>query len=103
MTTSDAAPAIRSVAQLRALFVRLPHVPTPAELARLQRFEVIVADPALAGTEDIESIVAGWRRWWREGRVDQIAAMASAISADLVESDPRLLDLAFVARERSRR
>jgi len=86
----DAATAIRKVSALRALCLRLPHVPTPAELARLQRFGELVAAPESASTDDIEPLAAGWRRWWYQGETSRLRAMAAHVPTGLVQSDRRL-------------
>ena len=96
----DAATAIRKVSALRALCLRLPHVPTPAELALLQRFCELVAAPESASTEDIEPLAVGWRRWWSEGETSRLRAMAACVPASLVQSDRRLALYACAAATR---
>jgi len=96
----DAATAIRKVSALRALCLRLPHVPTPAELARLQRFGELVSAPESASTDDIELLAAGWRRWWCQGETSRLRAMAAYVPASLVQSDRRLALYACVAAAR---
>jgi len=96
----DAATAIRKVSALRALCLRLPHVPTPAELARLQRFGELVSAPESASTDDIELLAAGWRRWWCQGETSRLRAMAAYVPASLVQSDRRLALCACVAAAR---
>jgi len=94
----DAAAPLRTVAELRALCLRLPHVPTPGELTRLARFETLVAAPAAATRQDIEALVAGWTRWWREARAEALLEMAAGLPAGLVEGDRRLASLLVAAK-----
>ncbi len=96
----DAATAIRKVSALRALCLRLPHVPTPAEIALLQRFSELVAAPESASTEDIEPLAAGWRRWWYQGETSRLRAMAARMPAALVDADRRLALYAYAAAAR---
>lgn len=100
MTRRDAAAALQKVAALRALCLRLPHLPTPIERERLRRFEALVASPRLTTDADIEALVAGWRRWWREGRRDALCAMAERLPAGIVERDRDLAAYLSAARQR---
>jgi hypothetical protein len=97
----DAATAIRKVSALRALCLRLPHVPTPAELSRLQRFGELTVAPESATIRDVEALVAGWRRWWYQAETERLSAMAARVPAALVHDDRRLAlyACAAVARE----
>jgi hypothetical protein len=97
----DATTAIRKVSALRALCLRLPHVPTPAELARLQRCRELAAAPESATIGDVEALVAGWRSWWYQGETERLRAMAARVPAALVHGDRRLAlyACAAVARE----
>jgi hypothetical protein len=97
VTPHDVAPTLRKVAALRALCLRLPHVPTPAEARSLARFEDLAASPGRATPGDVEAIVAGWRGWWRERRTAELAAMARALPPGLVGGDRRLAALAGAA------
>ncbi len=90
MTGADVATTLRTVAALRALCLRLPHLPTPTEAERLRRFEALAESPQSATDEDIEALVAGWRRWWRAGDNDRLLAMAAQLPAGLVDGDRRL-------------
>jgi hypothetical protein len=94
MTDEEVTARLRSVSALRALCLRLPHVPTPAELARLERFDALVAAPAPATERDVEALAAGWARWWRDGRKAELAEMARRVDATLVNSDRRLASFA---------
>ena len=96
--TRDVAATLRTVAALRTLCLRLPHVPTPAELAQLQRFEMLAAAPDSATADDIEPLLAGCRHWWREGRVDRLTELAERLPAPLVEADRRLASFLLAAR-----
>lgn len=97
MRSWDAGRALRVVSALRALCLALPHLPTPAEAARLARFEVLVASPGAARADDIEAVRAGWRRWWREGRTDDLLAMALELPATLIWRDRWLASYAVAA------
>jgi hypothetical protein len=97
MSGTDPARALRAASDLRALCLALPHVPTPAEADRLARFERLAAAPASAGVADVDSVVAGWRQWWRLGRVDELLAMARALPAHVVQGDRHLASLAVAA------
>jgi hypothetical protein len=90
MTPPDAARALRAVAALRALCLALPHVATPAERARLGRFEALAASPHGARDEDVDTLAAGWRDWWRRGRSDELLRMAGALPPRLIGGDRRL-------------
>jgi hypothetical protein len=68
----------------------------------MERFATLVASPGLAGVEDVEAVLAGWRQWWRDGRTGDILAMARRLSPALVEQDRRLASYALAARECSR-
>jgi hypothetical protein len=97
---ADAAPALRRAAQLRTLCLRLPHAPTPLERERLERFAVIETAPHLATADDAEALVAGWRRWWREQRIEPLCEMVRRTPAALIEADRRLAALALAAARR---
>jgi hypothetical protein len=94
MTGEEVAARLATVSALRALCLRLPHVPTPTEIARLTRFDALVDAPEDATERDIEALVAGWSRWWRQGRPAEISAMARRVDAALIDSDRRLASLA---------
>ncbi|MBI4270329.1 MAG: hypothetical protein HY615_08345 [Candidatus Rokubacteria bacterium] len=101
MTARDVSSALRKVAALRALCLRLPHLPTPAERERLRRFETLVASPEATTDVDVNALVVGWRRWWLTGRIDLLLAMASHLPAALAERDPRLAGYLQAARMRN--
>ncbi|OGL17104.1 MAG: hypothetical protein A3F92_12440 [Candidatus Rokubacteria bacterium RIFCSPLOWO2_12_FULL_71_22] len=101
MTARDATLALRKVAALRALCLRLPHLPTPAEQERLRQFETLVASPEAATDVDVDALVVGWRRWWLTGRIDLLLAMASRLPAALAERDLRLAGYLQAARMRN--
>ena len=98
MTGADVSAALRTVSALRRLCLRLPHVPTPTELGRLERFRKIVAAPEQATEDDLEAVLAGWSSWWREGKLADLAAMERRLARRLIESDRRLAALAMAAR-----
>lgn len=92
--TLDATAAIRKASALRALCLRLPHLPTPAEVARLRRCEALAASPESANTADVEALAAGWRSWWRLGETGRLHAMAVRVPTALINSDRRLAQYA---------
>lgn len=102
MSPRDPAERLRSVSALRALCLALPHVPTPAESRRLERFRALAAAPESATLDDRDAIADGWRDWWRAGRVDALLAMAARVPASLVEGDRRLAAYAVAASEHGR-
>jgi hypothetical protein len=97
MTGDQVAARLAIVSALRLLGLRLPHVATPTELARLERFEALVRAPENATAGDVEALVAGWSRWWREERTAELANMARRLDATLVDSDRRLATFATAA------
>lgn len=101
MTARDVAATLRRVAALRALCLRLPHIPTPAESALLRRFERLARSPQAAAEVDAEAIAAGWRAWWRAGEHRGIVEMAAALPVNLVDGDRRLAAYADAARRSS--
>jgi hypothetical protein len=100
---ADVTLTLRRVAALRALCLRLPHLPTPAERARLDRFRVLATDPAAATSADIESLAAGWRQWWLGEDATAIQAMAEKLPRGLVDGDRRLASYAVAAGLRAPR
>jgi len=99
----DAATAIRKASALRALCRRLPHISTPAELARLQRFGELETFPETATIGDVEALISGWRRWWYQGETERLSAMAARVPAALMYSDRRLALYACAALAREAR
>jgi len=93
----DPTQAIRKASSLRALCLSFPHVPTPAESARLRRFEELVGQPESATDGDIEALATGWRRWWHLGDTERLRGMAARIPAALVAADRRLATYACAA------
>jgi hypothetical protein len=67
----------------------------------MKRFATLAVTPGLAGLEDTETILAGWRQWWRDGRTGDLLAMANGLPSALVEHDRRLASYALAARESS--
>jgi hypothetical protein len=97
MTSDEVTARLAIVSALRMLGLRLPHVATPMELERLKRFEALVQAPENATGGDIEALVTGWSRWWREERTAELANMALRLDAALVDSDRRLATFATAA------
>ena len=94
MTSEEVTARLNAVSALRALCLRLPHIPTPTESARLKRFDALVDAPEQATERDVEALAVGWSRWWREGRTTHISATARRVDAALIESDRRLVSFA---------
>lgn len=88
--TLDASAAIRKVSALRALCLRLPHLPTPAEAARLRRCEALAVSAESATGADVEALATGWRRWWHLGETERLREMAARVPAGLINVDRRL-------------
>lgn len=103
MRAHDAEATLRAISSLRALCFSLPHLPTPAETHRMKRFATLETTPELAGFEDTETVLTGWRQWWRDGRAADLISMAGRLPPTLVESDRRLASYALAAREVSPR
>ena len=101
MTPRDVGATFRKVAALRALCLRLPHLPTPREEAWMRRFDIIAAAPSSATPGDVDALAAGWRCWWRQGRREAIAVMARGLPAGIVDADRRLASFACAAQPRS--
>ena len=93
----DAARAIRKASALRSLCQSLPHVSTPAEIARLRRFDELVAQPESATGSDLEALATGWRLWWRQDDTERLRAMAARVPAALLAADRRLATYACAA------
>jgi hypothetical protein len=94
----DADEPLRALSALRELFGALPHLPTEVETQRLRRFESLVESPALADRNDVEALVAGWRRWWRNGMTNDLVTMARRLPPALLEHDARLLSYLEAAK-----
>jgi len=94
MTGDEVAARLAAASALRTLGLRLPHVPTPTEIVRLQRFEALVPAPESATARDLEALVAGWSRWWRQERTAELSDMARRLNPALIDSDRRLASLA---------
>lgn len=97
MRPQDAVATLRKVSALRALCVRLPHLPTPAEGQRLKRFDELVTSPEAATSGDVAALVAGWQRWWRDGNVEALRSMAARLPSGYVEYDRHLASLRLAA------
>lgn len=96
----DVAATLSKVAALRAFCLKLPHIPTPAEIRLLKHFEMLAVSPDLATEADIDAIAAGWREWWRDGEVRRLIAMVSKLSPRLIELDRRLSSCSQAAQLR---
>jgi hypothetical protein len=95
--TLNATAAIRKASALRALCLRFPHLPTPAEMVQLRRCETLAASPESATAADVDALAAGWRGWWRRGETERLRAMALRVPARLINSDRRLATYAHAA------
>ena len=94
----DAEPAICALGGLRELFGALPHLPTEVETQRLRRFDTLAEAPGDADHHDVEAVLAGWRRWWRNSMTKDLVAMAHRLPSGLVEGDRRLSTYREAAR-----
>ena len=94
MTGEEVTARLNIVSALRVLSLELPHIPTPAEIVLLKQFDLLVEAPERATERDVEALVAGWSRWWREGRTADLSAMARRVDAALIDSDRRLASFA---------
>lgn len=97
MTRRDVDSALRAAAELRRLCLALPHLATPAETARLARFDELARAPERATPADVEALVTGWRAWWRAGSTAAIAAMAERVDRAVIDSDRTLATYAVAA------
>jgi hypothetical protein len=97
VTGDEVTARLATVSALRSLCLQLPHVATPAEVDRWQRFESLVAAPEHATEHDIEALVTGWSGWWREGRRAELAGMARRLDAAVIDADRRLATFAIAA------
>ena len=87
-----------SKVNLRELFGALPHLPTEVETQRLRRFDGLADAPAHADQHDVEALLAGWRRWWRNGMSKDLVAMAGRLPLGLVDTGRRLSSYLEAAR-----
>ena len=94
----DVTTTLQKVAALRAFALRLPHMETPGEAARLRRFDMLTASPGSATPEDLDALASGWARWWRAGQPRQILALAESLPEGLVARDRRLATYLEAAR-----
>ncbi len=94
MTDAEVTARLKTVSALRALSLRLPHVPTPAEIALLQDFDALAEMPERATKRDVEALATGWARWWRERRTAELAEMARRVDPALIGSARRLASFA---------
>ena len=69
----------------------------------MERFATLQATPELAGLDETETVLTGWRQWWRGGCTDDLLAMARRLPSASVEGDRRLASYALAAREASPR
>ena len=91
----DVASTLRKVSELRALCLRLPHLPVAEERRHLGRFAQLARHPESATASDVDAIAAGWRQWWREHRLEALSDMVRATPPALIESDRRLATFAL--------
>lgn len=95
-----AATKLKKAAALREFCHKLPHLPTPAERLSIRRFDELVTQETAVTADDVPALVAGWKRWWREGRIDAIAEMAARLPPDLIDGDRDLATYAAATRLR---
>jgi hypothetical protein len=89
--------ALRRVSQLRALFLRLAHLPTPREQQLLEEFGAFLAQrqPSLS----LPAARVGMRACWRAGTPKDILAVAHRLGEERVASDRTLLTYVTLAQE----
>lgn len=90
MRVRDVSATLRKVSALRALCLRLPHLPATAEREHLRRFDALVVAPRTATESDLEALAAGWRLWWRAGQHRRLLTMAESLPEGIVARDRRL-------------
>lgn len=100
---ADAESRLRRAAALRTLCRRLPHLPTPAEEARLRRYEELRRAPHEATLQDTPAVVAGWEALWRSGSPAGILEVGRALPPELVARDRRLQSLLVAAQTAAER
>ncbi len=85
--------ALKKAAQLRALFQKLPHVPTPAETRLLEDFDAFVGGAEACSTAAARAgFRARWRRW------DYAVIVAAAVRlGDQTQNDRELATFADLA------
>ena len=101
MTPTEITNTLRSVAALRGLCLRLPHLPTPAESRLLTRFKELADRSRHATQEDLQAVAVGWRQWWRDREIDRLLSMASGLSRTVIGLDREVTT--YLAAARSRR
>ncbi|MBI2204308.1 MAG: hypothetical protein HYU41_10715 [Candidatus Rokubacteria bacterium] len=98
MPDRDVGAALRAASVLRRLCLSLPHLATPSEARLLARFHQLTTAPEGVTTGDIDALAAGWRTWWRAGRVAELSAMAERVTRAVIDSDRRLATYAVAAQ-----
>ncbi len=97
MSHRDVGRSLRAASALRRLCLSLPHLATPAEAALIARFERLVAAPERVTPGDADALAAGWRTWWRTGRVAELSGMAKHVGPAVIGRDRRLATYAVAA------
>lgn len=100
MRVADVAATLRRVSALRSLCLRLPHLPTSTEARLFGRFQAIASTPQRAAVADLDALVVGWRRWWREGRYVRLLEMRSRLPPHVIDCHRGLSGLAQAAIQR---
>jgi hypothetical protein len=83
----DVTTALAMVSQLRALFDRLPHVPTPKESAELEEFGRYRQTRRPLDDVRKESVRTGFREAWRSGDLAAILDVGARLPQAVFEQD----------------
>lgn len=87
---------LRRMAQLLALYYRLPHVVLTRKRENLEQFEAFVKGDCSDCSS--EAALDGFRHAWRSGDLEAIATTAARLAKDRLASEPLLATFADVAR-----
>ena len=79
--------ALVMVSQLRALFERLPHLPTPKESAELDEFGRYRQTRRFLDDVRAESVRTGFREAWRSGDLAAILEVGARLPQAVFEQD----------------
>jgi hypothetical protein len=90
---------LTAVSALRRFCLALPHAVTPQEARRLERFERLVTDGTPFGERDIDALLSGLRRCWRDRDTRTLRDVAARIPDRLLARDRWLQS--FVAAAQS--
>lgn len=83
----DVTTTLVMVSQLRTLFDRLPHLPTPKESAELAEFECYRQIRGSLDEIRKEAVLAGFREAWRSGDLAAILELGARLPQAVFEQD----------------